>query len=101
MKEVLSGFDWDAGNLEKCLKHGVSRMEIEALFLQPLAVLPDKGHSLSEKRLKAVGRNNTNRSIFLVFTMRSRNGNIFIRPISARYMHAKEIRHYEKDNPGL
>ena len=26
---------------------------------------------------------------------------VLIRPISARYMHAKEVRAYEKENPGL
>ena len=27
------GFDWDAGNRDKCQKHGVARAEIEALLL--------------------------------------------------------------------
>ncbi len=26
----VSGFDWDKGNLAKCLKHGVSLAEIES-----------------------------------------------------------------------
>jgi len=29
------------------------------------------------------------------------NGSTFIRPISARYMHKKELEHYDKENPGL
>lgn len=35
--------------------------------------------------------------MFLVFTIRERHGERFIRPISARYMHQKEIEHYERE----
>ena len=31
----------------------------------------------------------------MAFTLRSRAGQRLIRPISARFMHAKEIAHYE------
>jgi len=30
----IAGFDWDSGNWPKCGKHGVSREEIERLFLE-------------------------------------------------------------------
>lgn len=33
--------------------------------------------------------------VFVAFTLRVRAGHRWIRPISARYMHAKEIPHYE------
>ena len=36
------------------------------------------------------------RYIFVAFTLRQRGERILLRPISARYMHKKEIRHYEK-----
>ena len=36
-------------------------------------------------------------SVLIVFTLRLRAGETFVRPISARYMHAKEIKHYEKE----
>lgn len=52
----FSGFDWDSGNLEKCQKHGVSADIIEALFDRPIAILPDKTHSRSERRLRAIGK---------------------------------------------
>jgi uncharacterized protein len=39
--------------------------------------------------------------IFLVFTIRQKGGQRLIRPISTRYMHAKEIAWYEKENPEL
>jgi hypothetical protein len=41
----IDGFDWDAGNLEKCSSHGVSRTEIESLFTRPHRVTPDVKHS--------------------------------------------------------
>ena len=58
-------------------------------------------HSLSEERPRAIGKTGEGRYVFLVFTIRERNNERFIRPISARYMHGKEVAHYEEDNPGL
>ena len=101
MDIVVAGFDWDAGNREKCRKHGVSRAEIEALFAGPLAIRQGEIHSATESRFIAVGRNAVGRWIFLVFTYRRRGGKTYIRPIGARYMHRKEVSHYEKENPEL
>jgi uncharacterized DUF497 family protein len=95
------GFDWDDGNREKCQEHGVSIAEIETLFSRPVMILPDAAHPQTEKRLKAIGKTEQGRSVFLVFTIRKRGRKRLIRPISARYMHAKEIRHYEEENPDL
>jgi hypothetical protein len=39
--------------------------------------------------------------VFVVFTMRCRGEDWLIRPISARYMHRKEIVSYEEENPDL
>lgn len=39
------------------------------------------------------------RHVFLVFTIRENKGKKYIRPISARYMHQKEVQHYEKKIP--
>jgi uncharacterized DUF497 family protein len=39
--------------------------------------------------------------IFLVFTIRQQGGRRLIRPNSARYMHAREVAWYEKENPEL
>ncbi|AZU04744.1 hypothetical protein X907_2229 [Glycocaulis alkaliphilus] len=49
-----------------------------------------------EERLNAIGRNADGRYLFIVFTFRTRRGNTLIRPISARYMHRKEVDHYER-----
>lgn len=96
MASVVDGFDWDIGNRAKCQKHGVSVAAIEGLFSGPVAILPDPGHSRREVRLKAIGRTPAGRMVFLVFTERRLGGRLLIRPISARYMHAKEVRAYEK-----
>ena len=101
MRERFAGFDWDTGNRAKCEKHGISVAEIEALFSGPLLIIPDTAHSQTGVRTCALAKASAGRMIFLVFTVRRKGGRRLIRPISARYMHAKEIAHYEKENPGL
>jgi uncharacterized protein len=98
-----SGFDWDRGNRAKCEKHGLSVADIEGLFARPLAILPDAVHSQRENRFRAIGRTEKGRGVFLIFTLRRRgkSEDLLIRPISARYMHKKEIDAFEKENPGL
>ena len=101
MSEPLAGFAWNAGNLAKCQQHGVSVEEIEALFDAPLLIVPDAAHSKTEARSWAIGKSSAGRMIFIVFTIRLKKGRRLIRPISARYMHAKEVISYEKENPQL
>jgi len=101
MDSRFAGFDWDAGNRAKCQKHGVSVAEVEGLFSRPLLIIPDASHSQSEERLRAIGKTAGGRSVFLVFTIRVRAGKRVIRPVSARYMHTKEVRHYEEENPDV
>jgi len=92
----VAGFDWDAGNWPKCGRHGVSRAEIEHVLRGTPLVLPDRYPEDAETRFDAVGRNPDGRHVFVVFTIREKNGRRFLRPISARYMHQKEIDHYER-----
>jgi uncharacterized protein len=94
----VSGFDWDDGNRAKCQKHGVSIVEIEAVFERDARIAPDPSHSYEEDRLIAVGRTSAGRPVFVAFTMRFVNKRRLIRPVSARYMHAKEIAAYEKES---
>jgi uncharacterized DUF497 family protein len=101
MNMLADGFDWDRGNKAKCQKHGLSVADIEELFTRPLAILPDAAHSLDEHRLRAIGQTEKGRRVFLVFTLRSKGSEVLIRPISARYMHKREIDAYEKENPNL
>jgi uncharacterized protein len=97
----VAGFDWDNGNRSKCQAHGVSQAAIESMFRGSIAVLPDPMHSRAEERFKAIGKSDDGRWIFIVFTMRLRGGKRLVRPISARYMHKKEVDHYEKETATL
>jgi uncharacterized DUF497 family protein len=93
----VSDFEWDKGNRDKCQKHGVPLATIESLFHRPLAVFPDPEHSEAEERFKAIGRTDDGRGVLIVFTLRRQEDETFIRPVSARYMHRKEVEYYEKE----
>ena len=90
----FDGFDWDEGNSAKCTNHMLSQGAIEAMFDRPLMISPDPFPG--EARFRAVGRDVDGRAVFLVFTTRERDSLRLIRPISARYMHQREIDAYEK-----
>jgi len=92
--ENLIGFDWDEGNRDKnSNKHGVSNWECEQIFFnEPLVLMDDVKHSIGELRMHALGRTDENRELFIAFTVR----NSLIRVISARDMHKKERKIYEK-----
>ncbi len=89
----IYGFDWDSGNWPKCGKHGVTREEIEQVLLGEPAVLP--APCPDEPRMRAIGKTQAGRYVFLVFTLRETDERTMLRPISARYMHKKEVDHYE------
>jgi uncharacterized DUF497 family protein len=89
----IAGFDWDNGNWPKCGKHGVSREEIEQVLLDKPVVLADPFPG--EPRARAIGKTSAGRYVFLVFMLREMGDEIMLRPISARYMHQKEVEYYE------
>lgn len=92
---LIGGIEWDDGNREKCLKHGVSQAEIEfVLMSQSLMIFPDPFSG--EERHRGIGKNARGRYVFLVWTERHGTHTLLLRPISARYMHQKEIDHYER-----
>lgn len=97
----FDGFDWDKGNRGKCQKHGVSLIEIEGVFSRPVLVLPDRDNSQGEQRFRAIGTTLESRKVFVVFTLRDHGKGVLIRPISARYMHKKEVESYEKSYPNV
>ena len=75
MTDRIAGFDWDEGNRAKCQKHGVSVEEIEALFLESDPFIgADVEHSKDEDRFFAVGNAAGFRLIFVIFTIRQREG---------------------------
>jgi uncharacterized DUF497 family protein len=95
MKELLSnytGFDWDDGNSEKNWNlHHVNCNECEQVFFnEPLVVSADKKHSQLEKRWYLLGSTDSQRLLFVVFTIREN----LIRVISARDMNKKERKIY-------
>ena len=84
-------FDWDHGNSAKCEKHGLTRAQIELMFHAGLSVAPDPEHSTTaEQRFIAVGLTPEGRAAFIAFCWRDGK----IRPISARYMHVREVARY-------
>ncbi len=90
------GFDWDAGNRAKCEKHGLRAAEIESMFEGNPKIAPDQRHSGLEERFIAIGRHDSGRPVFVAFTMRAKEGELYLRPISARFMHRKELARYER-----
>ncbi len=101
-RPAIRGFDWDHGNRDKCQKHGMPIGEIEAIFARRVVILPDGENASGERRLKAIGRTPAGRHAFIVFTWRAeRAGSALLRPISARYMHRREVENYEKAYPDL
>jgi uncharacterized DUF497 family protein len=71
--------------------------EIERLFRGEALVAPDLAHSTTEQRFRAIGMSGEGRHVFVVFIWRSKGRQVFIRPISARYMHRKEVLAHEKE----
>jgi len=93
--DAIEGFDWDEGNERKSHeKHGVSKFEAEQVFFNiPILLLDDKKHSEIEPRFHALGKTDSGRFLHITFTMRANK----LRVISARDMHRKEKKVYEKN----
>jgi uncharacterized DUF497 family protein len=97
---AVVGFDWDAGNSQKCRAHGLTADEVEEVFRGAPAVFPDPAHPGTETRLRAIGPVGAGRFAFVVFTLRRGSEGLLIRPISARWMHRREIEHYARQTQG-
>jgi uncharacterized protein len=65
-----------------------------------MQIFPAKQVLQRETRYAAVGLNGQGGHVFVVFTVRGHGGLTLIRPISARFMHEKETRHYERQKKG-
>jgi uncharacterized DUF497 family protein len=91
----VDGFEWDKGNIEKCQTHGMTPAEIEQVFDNVVQIAGDAAHSQDEARQLLIGRTLANRPAFVVFTLRRHDERLLIRPLSARYMHARELKRYE------
>jgi uncharacterized protein len=91
----IEGFDWDEGNSAKCQSHGMTLVEVESVFAGLPLVGPDPFDPAIEERWRAIGMTMSGRMAFVVFASRGSGDARLIRPISARYMHAKEIQRYD------
>jgi uncharacterized DUF497 family protein len=102
MEFKVSAFDWDDGNRDKCRKHGLSMSDVEHVLVSARnLIVRDVQNSLTEDRYIAIGKIRAGRFSFVVFTLRAADDQFKLRPISARYMHKKEIAKYEKEIAGL
>jgi uncharacterized protein len=92
--ENCLGFQWDQGNSDKNWeKHKVSKSECEQAFFNiPIVIADDTKHSIDENRWYILGRTDTDRLLFIVFTIREK----LIRVISARNMNKKEREIYNE-----
>lgn len=87
--DSIMKFGWSRGNDTECGAR-VPIAEIELALESNPIIISDRVHSESEKRLIAIGTAK-DRAVFVVFTLRDVEREQCIRPISARYMHKKEV----------
>jgi uncharacterized protein len=90
----IAGVEWDHGNWPKCGKHGVSKDSIEYALRHMKFRIPDPNPA--EARYRTASRAPDGRPVFIVYTHRQRDGKTWLRPVTARYMHGKEVRQYEQ-----
>ena len=92
----VEGFQWDEGNSTKnWQRHKVTQAEAEEVFLnRPLLIAPSLARPGQEARYVALGRTDTVRLLFVVFTLRGSS----IRVVSARPMSRRERMKYEQTN---
>lgn len=67
------------------------------LFTHRPRIAADHRHSVDEDRFIAVGRIK-GRPVFVAFTLRVKDKRRLIRPVTARFMHAKEVAAYEEES---
>ena len=90
----IAGIEWDQGNWPKCGKHGVSKEEIEQVLNTIEFSIPDPNPK--EPRYRTAGETHAGRCVFVVYMHRQKEASTYLRPISARYMHKKEVQQYEQ-----
>lgn len=86
-------FEWDKGNIDKNMKHGVADKEAEEIFGSKKKIfMKDEKHSLKEERYMIWAKTKAGRKLTVFFTLRKDK----VRIISARDMNRKERNAYEK-----
>jgi uncharacterized DUF497 family protein len=89
-------FDWDDGNIDKNLRHGVQDWEIEEACQDPRSRIIGYRLVKGEWRYVLLGRSATSgKYLRVVYTLRTApDGESLIRPISAVEMSAAQRRRY-------
>lgn len=86
-------FQWDKFNITKIrLRHGITTEEAEQPFFNDHWLQFDESHSSTEKRYQLLGKNHSERLLFIIFTIRGNK----VRVISARQASRKERAAYDK-----
>lgn len=88
------GFEWDKWNINKnWVKHKTKSKDAEEVFFDKKALISDDpAHSDTEKRWLLIGKNQGEKFLAIVFTLRDSK----IRIISARPANRKERKKYEE-----
>ncbi|MBI3988251.1 MAG: BrnT family toxin [candidate division NC10 bacterium] len=91
-------FQWDAGNTNKNVKHGVQDWEIEEALLDQRALRTKRIQVGGEVRYELLGRARTSgKYLRVIYTLRQdAEGNLLIRPISAVEMTPTQKRRYQR-----
>lgn len=90
-------FDWDEGNRDKNLTHGVHDWEIEEALQDPRGKSAGKLEVGGELRYLLMGQSKTSgKYLRVVYTIRERDGKRLIRPISATSLTGRARRRYRK-----
>lgn len=89
--DYFDEFDWDSGNIDKNLKHGITDDEIEQAFYNE----PKKERVGRTGRSYLYSCTDSGDPIFVVFKVVQRHGLKLVRPISARPMSKQERRYYD------
>ena len=90
-------FDWDEGNRDKNLRHGVHDWEIEEAFEDPRRFMSGAHRIRGEQRRTLFARSRTSgQYLRIVYTERRRGPRRLIRPISAMRMERAERARYER-----
>ena len=90
-------FDWDEGNRDKNLRHGVHDWEIEEGVLDQHSFVDSAVEREGEERFVLLGRSETSgKYLRIVYTLRAQQGEQFLRPISAVEMTFTQRRRYRQ-----
>jgi uncharacterized protein len=90
---MSDSFEWDPEKERaNFAKHGVTFIEAQSVFVDPLAwMATDEEHSWGERRYTILGRSEQHRLLFVVYAYRGDR----IRIISARRATRREAKTYE------